>query len=173
MTRLGKFVFSILAILIIGGAWYAFSSKTSTPETPVQKTEVATPKPFTIDGTPITLVNGKFEMESAPGSASKIETDYFGNEVKGDFNGDGTEDTAYLVTQSGGGSGIFFYLVTSLGGPAQLLGDRIAPQTTEWRDGKIIVNYADRAAGEPMAADPSVGVSKYFVVKNGELVESK
>jgi hypothetical protein len=54
---------------------------------------------------------------------------------------------------------------------AVFLGDRIAPQTTSITDGTLIVNYADRAPGEPMTAAPSVGVSKYLVIQNGTLVD--
>ena len=53
---------------------------------------------------------------------------------------------------------------------AVLLGDRIAPQTIEIRDGVVIANYADRRPEESMAVLPSVGMSKYLVVKAGKLV---
>ncbi|HRH21982.1 MAG TPA: hypothetical protein PLJ58_02155, partial [bacterium] len=56
---------------------------------------------------------------------------------------------------------------------AILLGDRIAPQTTEWLDGEIVVNYAERKAGEAMTVSPSVGVSRYFQVADGTLIERK
>jgi hypothetical protein len=111
-------------------------------------------------------------------SVAGIETKYFGNEARGDINGDGFQDVAFLFTQDGGGSGTFYYLAVALnsakgyqGTNAVFLGDRIAPQSTEYRDGKIIVNYVVRRPDEPMAAQPSVGVSKYFQVKNGLVVE--
>ena len=53
---------------------------------------------------------------------------------------------------------------------AVLLGDRIAPQTIEIRDGVVIANYTDRRPEESMAVPPSVGMSKYLVVKAGELI---
>lgn len=106
-------------------------------------------------------------------------TRYFGNEAAGDLNGDGQADRAFIVTQDGGGSGTFYYVAASLTKaetPENLntifLGDRIAPQTTEIREGKIVVNYADRKEDEPMSAAPSVGVSRYFEVRNNELVET-
>jgi hypothetical protein len=133
---------------------------------------------YEIEGKSITLTNGISEIEAAPGSASKIITRYFGNEAAHDLNGDGTEDIAFLLTQNGGGSGTFYYAVAALktadgyrGTNAILLGDRIAPQTTEFRDGEIIVNYADRAPGEPMSARPSVGISEYFTIADSRLVE--
>jgi hypothetical protein len=42
---------------------------------------------------------------------------------------------------------------------------------TEIRNEVLIVNYADRAPGEPMTAQPSVGVSKYLILKNGALTK--
>lgn len=166
MTKEGKIiVFTLLFALGFGG-WYFFTKPVDVPEMPA-KSQYS----FSIGGEAITLIDGRYEKESTPGSASKTLTTYFGNEVKGDFNSDGKEDTAFLVMQTTGGSGTFFYLATTLGGEAVLLGDRIAPQTTEYRDGNIIVNYAERKTGEPMTARPSIGVSKYFEVKNDTLVE--
>ncbi|MEK7500053.1 MAG: hypothetical protein AAB649_05615, partial [Patescibacteria group bacterium] len=115
---------------------------------------------YIIDGQTVNLVNGVAEVESAPGSASKTTTTYFGNEVKKDLDGDRREDIAFLVTQDKGGSGTFFYVVAALnaehgyvGSQAVLLGDRIAPKTAESGPLKsIIVNYMDRAQGEPMSA---------------------
>lgn len=120
---------------------------------------------YNIGGENITLKNGVSEIPAAPGSASKITTRYFGNSVKGDFDGDGTGDVAFLVTQDTGGSGTFYYVTALLntkngkvGVPAILLGDRIAPQSTSLENGNIIVvNYAERKAGESFAVQPSLG----------------
>lgn len=132
---------------------------------------------FEIEGRSIALVNGVSEIEAAPGSASKIVTRFFGNEGTGDLNGDGTPDVAFLLAQTGGGSGTFFYVVAALktkdgyvGTNGVLLGDRIAPQSTQLRDGTITVNYADRKPGEPMTTAPSVGMSKYLKVVGAKLV---
>ncbi|MEW6617385.1 MAG: hypothetical protein AB1333_03115 [Patescibacteria group bacterium] len=135
---------------------------------------------YIIENKPVTLINGFAEEEITPGSASKIITRYFGNEALGDLNNDNQEDAAFLLSQDGGGSGTFYYVAALLykkdgtqGTNAIFLGDRIAPQATEIREGKIIVNYADRKPGEPMSAQPSVGVSKYFKIEGGILVELK
>ena len=133
---------------------------------------------YQIEGQNVTLKNGVAEVEIAPGSASKSITKYFGNEVSADFNQDGSKDIAFLITQDNGGSGTFYYIVAALkhddryvGTNAILLGDRITPQTTEFAEGEIIVNYAERKADEPMTTQPSVGVSKYFKVDGDKLVE--
>jgi hypothetical protein len=119
---------------------------------------------YTMDGKEITMASEGIK--------------YFGNVAHGDFNGDGNEDTAFLFTYDGGGSGTFFYVAAALGSKngyigtnAIFLGDRIAPQTTAFSDGEIVVNYADRYPNEPMTARPSLGVSKYLKIVNGNLVE--
>lgn len=165
MTTTGKLFFGTLLLIILGGSVYYFGYYGK-----VVPTQEAM---FTIEGEQITLVDGKYEHASAPGSASMTTITYFGNEASGDFNGDGVTDKTYLVTYTNGGSGTFYYLATSLGGEAVLLGDRIAPQTTEYRDGEIIVNYAIRRDSDPMTTSPSIGVSRYFKFENGKLTEIK
>ena len=131
---------------------------------------------YRINGQLTTLVNGRAATSSAPGSASKIVTEYFGNVAMGDLNGDGSPDVAFILTQSGGGSGTFYYVVAALATPngyegtnAILLGDRIAPQSTSIDQGQITVTYADRNPTDPMTTKPSVGVSKTLIVTNGIL----
>lgn len=127
---------------------------------------------YTIEGESVTLKNGMSEIEAAPGSASKITTQYFGNELVHDFNADGLNDTAFILTQSSGGSGTFYYLVVAINTPegykgsdGYLLGDRIAPQNVEKGTGNIIVvNYADRKEGESFAESPSVGKSVWLLL---------
>ncbi len=127
---------------------------------------------YILNNQPIKLKNGVAETEAAPGSASKITTKYFGNEVKYDLDGDGREDVVFLLTQEMGGSGTFFYVAAALnkidgwvGSHATLIGDRIAPQTTNMGKGTIvIVNYADRKRGESFATPPSMGKSLYLLL---------
>lgn len=129
---------------------------------------------YSIAGTWVTLVNGQSVSEAAPGSASQITTKYFGNELKTDLNGDGQIDIAFLITQDGGGTGTFYYVVGALnteagyvGSDGYLLGDRIAPQNMQISPNPrhknvIVANYADRNPGEPITARPSVGKSAYL-----------
>lgn len=120
---------------------------------------------FTVEGKEVTLVDGE-SITDIPDSSSKVITKYFGNEVTGDLDNDGREDKAFLITQNQGGSGTFYYLVAVLntvdgyvGSHALLIGDRIAPQTTEIDKNIIVVNYADRKAGESFDIQPSEGKS--------------
>jgi hypothetical protein len=178
-----KTILLIVFIIILAGAGYwvwqsGIWGPAAAPEQQEQKVE-ADPKnaTYTIEGKDVALLNGQAQTEAAPGSALKIITQYFGNEVKADFNGDGVADVAFLLTQDAGGTGTFYYVAAVIsenngykGTNAILLGDRIAPQTTEFRNGMIIVNYADRKPGEPFTTPPSVGVSKYFKVVDGKII---
>jgi hypothetical protein len=134
---------------------------------------------YLVEGQAIQLHNGEAETPIA-NSSSKTVTRIFGNEAEGDLNGDGVSDIAFILTQSAGGSGTFFYAAAALksdsgytGTNAVFLGDRIAPQSTEIRDGKLFVNYATRREGEPFTTMPSVGVSTWMRVTGTTLAAEK
>ena len=156
----------VVALVVAGGAWY-WLGKGAAPSAPLMADyKNAT---YMIEGQPVTLTNGRAESAAAPGSSAKVVTQYFGNEATGDLNGDGMPDVAFILTRTTGGSGTFYYVTAAIktdsgyrGTDAVLLGDRIAPQSTEIRDGKVIANYVDRNPGEPMTARPSLGKSLYL-----------
>lgn len=163
---------SVIIILIVG-AFYAFNSYIYNEK---QAPYVADYKnaTYAIDGRVITLSDGFAENDIAPNSATKITTRYFGNELTTDLDGDGIEDIAFILTQETGGSGTFYYAVGAVmtdsgyvGTEGYLLGDRIAPQTTEESQNPrqknvVVFNYADRNPGEPITTSPSVGKSVYL-----------
>ncbi len=176
-----KILIVIVVLILIGAAAYCITyqkkdaggASTAVPSQPAKKSAQNIP-PFDpknatyhdIDDMTVTLSNGSAETEAAPGSASTITTEYFGNQASGDLNGDGLSDTAFLLTQYGSGTGVFYYAVAALGTAhsykvtnAVFIGDRIAPQTTEIRDSTLIVNYATRKPGEPLTEEPSVGAT--------------
>lgn len=136
---------------------------------------------YVIDDIAVELVDGVAVTQVAPDSEATATTTYFGNEVLVDLDLDGREDVVFLVTQSRGGSGTFFYVVAALqrdngweGSAGYLLGDRIAPQSTELshnpsHENVIVINYAERAEGEPMTSQPSVGVSVWLKLDLGQL----
>jgi hypothetical protein len=169
----------IVAVILVGGC-------SSNSENQPQE-HVAVPgsdyksAEYVIEGQRIKLVDGLAEAQTYPGSASRVVTHYFGNELKTDLNDDGREDIVFLLTQQRGGSGTFFYAVAALnteagylGSDGYLLGDRIAPQTTlvsrnPRHRNVIVVNYADRRQGEPMTSQPAVAKS-VFLKLNAETV---
>jgi hypothetical protein len=169
----------IIVVLIIAGlGWYLFRSPSLITQNGAgEKAATSTDyknTTYIIEGKQVALINGVAETPAAPGSASMVTTRYFGNELKTDLNGDGREDIAFILTQSTGGSGTFYYAVAALNTPdgyigsdGYLLGDRVAPQTTTLSsDPKqkyvVVFNYADRAPDEPMTAQPSIGQSAYL-----------
>lgn len=131
---------------------------------------------YKIDGKSVTLINGEAETEIAPGSASKSITKYFGNEVVSDLNNDGRPDIAFIITQTNGGSGTFYYAVAALntsngylGSDSVLLGDRIAPQSTNMstnpsQKNVIVFNYLDRNLSDSFTISPSVGKSIWLLL---------
>lgn len=129
---------------------------------------------YTIEGQSVTLSGGVAEIPAAPESAAKVTVRYFGNDYRTDLNGDGREDIAFLVSREAGGSGTAYYVVAAVateegyvGSDGYFLGDRIAPQTIDASPNPrhrnvIVANYMDRAPGEPMTAQPSLGKSAYL-----------
>lgn len=157
----------VIAVVVVGVFFLTRDTNEVIPTLPSEDLTVFDGKntSFMIEGNEAVLVRGVSEV-SVPGSASKATARYFGNEAKGDLNGDGLEDVAFLVTEDTGGSGLFYYVVVALKTEAGykttnafLVGDRIAPQSTEiYSDSKELhVNFAERKVGEPMTTSPSVG----------------
>ena len=172
---MSKAVFALVALvaLVVGGFFWLNSSPYQEKQGKSAGEDSYKDLTYMIEGKPVQLRDGYAEenppVGGALGSASKTITRYFGNEAVGDIDGDGVADVAFLLTQEGGGSGTFFYAAAALrkgdgylSVDATIVGDRVAPQTTEIRDGLVIVNYAERKAGEPMTARPSMGKSLYL-----------
>jgi hypothetical protein len=181
---------SVLFILT-AGVLLAACAPASTPTalpTPAP-TALPTPKPgpdpfnatYIIEGQNVTLQNGQ-STQTIPGSSAQIVTQNFSSTpTYGELTGDSQKDAAFVLTQTNGGSGQFFYVVASLKNPAGfigtngvLMGDRIAPQGPVLITNSVIeVSYADRADGEPMTTKPSVMKSLRLQVVNGVLQEVK
>ena len=173
----------VLVILIILVGLYFFVPRKANDMSAKSEKDAT----YMIEGQKVKLTNGSSEMEIAPGSATKIVTKYFGNEAKYDFDGDGRMDVVFLLTQSTGGSGTFYYVVAGLnkadgfvGSSATFIGDRIAPQNTsvsseKGTEGIVTVNYADRKPTDSFAVNPSVGKSMRLIFdsKTSQFIELK
>ena len=171
-----------VVVLISIGVYFFFNNKVSAPiikETPKTSFDAKNAN-FSVDGKQVTLVNGFSEEEIIPGSASKITTRYFGNEIIGDLTGDGVPDTAFLITQSTGGSGLFYYAVVAIKTEsgykttnAFLIGDRIAPQPMYIPGGttELHVNFVERKPNEPITTQPSQGAVKLLKVTQEGILE--
>jgi len=126
----------------------------------------------------VSLAKGRSEKEAAPAAAMRVVTTLIEEPVSGDLNGDGVEDAAVWLLQQSGGTGSFLYVAVALniegryvGTNAVFVGDRIVPQAMHIRNGVLSVTYADRHRDEPMAARPSVSVTRNLTVSSGVLVE--
>jgi len=156
----------VVVVAVVAGV-YALSRNQAKDQAAVFDPLNAT---YTIEGQPITLVNGTAETNA---------TTMFGEPVSGDLNGDGKADAAVMLVQNPGGSGTFYYVAAAIntahgaqGTNAILLGDRVAPQNIQIENGQVIANYADRKPGEPMTTMPSVGVSMYLIYDGSKLATS-
>jgi len=167
----------VILLLILGAVWLGLPKKTdhvgnnSVQPSPAQPaaTDPADIS-YNIEGEDVLLKNGQ---QQEGDEVTKI----FDANTQGDINGDGATDTVVMLTQERGGSGTFFYVAAALktqdgytGTNAVLIGDRIAPQNTEVKDGLVTVNYAKRNPDEPFSVQPSVGQSMYVEYFNGTLI---
>jgi hypothetical protein len=131
---------------------------------------------YRIGSTVVTLVNGRSDIEAAPGSASRITTLLTDRRAYGELDG-GAADAAVALTHSGGGSGTFTYLAFQSGGasasigPTVLLGDRVTVTNLVIAHGRIMVTYLDRRPAEALTVAPSLPVTKLFAISGGQLVE--
>jgi len=174
------FIANTLFILILAGiAINKYLSVSNNTYIQIENKSGSRNGTYFINGEQIILKNGYAETDIVPGGVFKEITRYFGNDVQADLNNDDIGDSAFLLTQNNGGSGTFYYVAAFIsednkftGTNAIFIGDRIAPQSTEFRDGMIIVNYADRKVEESYTTAPSVGVSKYYKVINNKLIEA-
>jgi len=55
-------------------------------------------------------VDGRREVQAAPGAMTKIATFVFGKPVFGDLDGDGDDDAALFLVQQPGDNGTFYYV---------------------------------------------------------------
>jgi len=126
------------------------------------------------------LSNGHFEEQAPPGSATKTTVSLLPKSAWGDLNNDRGKDAAVILVVDGGGSGTFYYLSAVLNKKegmapvdSKFLGDRIEINSIEINDGKIIVEFLQRAADEPMSSTPSIETISKFILKNNTLHQIK
>jgi len=173
-----KILYICLGLIVVVGVYGAMSGSSSI-STDKQSFDPRNTT-YVIDGFDVTLVDGVSSVSVIPDSASKIVTRYFGNESIGDLDGDGRDDTSYLITQDRGGSGTFYYVVVALNKEdgyevtnVFFVGDRISPQSTNINTSarELYVNYVERRSGEPMTAQPSQGATLYLKVTSDGVLE--
>lgn len=117
-------------------------------------------------------MTAKYEVE---GEIFELETgdfEYFGNEVWADFNNDGREDVAFIISRSVEGMGQSFYATAAFnleegfeGMNAVYLGNNISPQSTNYGDNIVVINFAENNQGESFD-ESSIGASTFLLVSN-------
>jgi len=146
-----------LPFFLTTDGWSTSERKSNTPQKRVADLS------YVVGDELFSLQNGVAEIAYTPESATKNTVRIFGEPVYGDLNNDGDAlDAALWLENDPGGSGTFYYAALALhtkGGYAPtgtvLLGDRIAPQTVEIRDGRAVYHFAERREDEPMTTPPS------------------
>lgn len=178
-----KYILIIIALSLIATIFILSKNNKQTEKPNTDNSISFDSKNFTLklDNQTFTLVNGIAQKPISPISTTTLTTiKYFGNDSVGDINGDGSNDTVFIVTQDNGGSGLFYYAIAAIntGGGYIVtnpffIGDRISPQSTEIHsDSKEIhINFAERNEGEPMMTKPSLGAVLLLKVTNNNVLE--
>lgn len=187
MGKIQQWVVVGAVVVVAGLVWVAVSEKDrgqeygkmgdSEVEAGAEEPESAT---YTISEKAVTLVNGRAQINIALGSAVQESVAMFGAPKEVDLDGDGDQDAVFFLTTDAGGSGTFYYVAAAInkegryfGTNAMFLGNRIAPQTIDFLEGRAVANYADHKPGEPFTTRPSVEKSVWihFDAKNMEIGE--
>lgn len=134
---------------------------------------------YLVEGEPVELHNGRAVRPAAPGASTAIRTQVLGVPTHGDIDGDGDSDAVLFLVQDPGGSGTFYYVAAALkvpggyrGSAAVLIGDRITPRRLDLLHGVVVVDYLERAPGEPMAATPTLPRTDFLTLEGDALVRA-
>lgn len=132
---------------------------------------------YTIDGEPITLVDGERRMPYMSDSAAENVHVLQDDRVAfGDLDGDGVDDAAAIVVNDPGGSGTFHYLAAVLAGQdgpvnvaTLLLGDRFEVRELAISEGMILIVGLTLGPEDPMCC-PTVEEIYSYRLEGGALV---
>lgn len=118
---------------------------------------------FLLNNERVQLLNGEAH-HSIKGAIAEVSTHYRGYLVSGDLNGDGQNDKAFWVSQSTGGSGVFYYVVAAIKNEqgyqttnAFFVGDRIQAQELKipLHSRQLQVYFATHKANEAFSEQPT------------------
>lgn len=118
----------------------------------------------------VTLVNGSYSEGSGATAYSVQMLDVY---ALGDLNGDGKFDAAVILTENGGGSGVFESVVAviNLGGaPHQTgqvqLGDRVLVNSADISSGVIHLNMIVQGPNDPLCCPSQAEVQSFWLLGN-------
>lgn len=129
--------------------------------------------------TTFTLSGGIYEeAPDGPASADRVRVELLDRLwVTHDFTGDGVADGAFLLSATGGGSGVFTYLVgvSGRGGSPRsiytaVLGDRTQVRSLAATDSGVTVEYVTAAPDDP-ACCPTLNVRQTFPMSGDTLLD--
>jgi hypothetical protein len=135
---------------------------------------------YQLGGVPVNLTDGYADLKLQGPSGFKKTLRLFGEPVIGDVDNDGDNDAAVLLAADTEDIDIMYYaaLVINRDGAASTtelmyLGDRIAPQSISFQDGRFVYNIAIRKNGEALTVPPSIGKSVWihYTKETGEIGE--
>lgn len=145
-----KYGVTLILVALIGAIWFLTQQEAGGL---TQDYRIAQ---YEINGTPVTLgTNG---------------VNYFGNEVWGDFNNDGRQDVAFLISQDIGSGKNLYYATAAFnlaegyeGMNAVFLGENISPQSTQYGDKIVIVNYGEN---QTASVGATIGASTFLLISD-------
>ena len=122
---------------------------------------------------PVQLIDGKYE--NSEDLITLILSEF---SLEADLDQDGDLDGAALLSLNTGGSGIFTMLSILLNEDGKftslypsIIDDRVKQIGLSFENNTIRVDYLTREEDQPMTDDPSVPLSRYFTVSEGEIIE--
>ena len=144
-----------MIVLVVVAVLAVTARPSPRPLTWMSLSDATYPTSLVRNGAP--LRNGVYDVEAAPGSASRTVVRLADMAAFGDVDGDGDADAATILTGSGGGSGTFVELayVRDDDGVARplataLLGDRVLVREVRIVDRRIVVRIRARGATDPL-----------------------
>ncbi len=123
------------------------------------------------------LVAGSYK-EKIANSAIQVTVLFNDLTATGDLSGNGSLDSAVILTVNSGGSGTFYNLYGILndkGTPKpsapELLGDRIKLKGLAIQGGELIIDFLTQGPKDPMT-NPTLGVTRKYKLQDGKLVST-
>lgn len=161
-VRQAVLIVTITAVALAGFIWFNSANQSGVRGDSGLSTGVKS-LVVTIGDRTFRMSNGFAAQQSVSGSPAQNTIRVVGEPASGDVNRDGHRDAALLIENAPGGSGRFYYVVLAVNENgsyratnALLMGDRIAPLTVDFLDGRFVYNYLGHEPGEPMTARPTV-----------------
>jgi len=118
----------------------------------------------------------KYEIDGEMVELETNRVEYFGNEAWADFNADGQDDVSFLIARTSEAGERSYYVAAALnleegfeGMNTVFLGNNIAIQTAEYKNGLLVVNFTNENEDQTIQ-DSMTGITKLFSISTNGLV---